>query len=442
MHFHYALVDDLISKEEFERRLEAKMQECGDLIDDVTAAMLVVGELDRQHVKISGLSGRSTLFSFFGKVISVTPPQEFTRQDGGKGWVAHLILADETGQVRAVLWDEKAGAAIEIESGEVLEVIGKHAGKLQNDITVLALRKSPCEIDCGMSVHPRLAPPERKDIRIRILHIEDPKTITRRDGSSSELIEGCGTDGTRVTRVVTWLPEIFDDILPDTTVFIRGILVKARNWGDEYVIDEKSEVTLDDTSIPFSFSTFDTVKTEGDWSVEGSVASLQPVRVFSSRDGRTGHVRNIVLSDGTATLRAVLWGDRALMPLVRGDHLSVYNARLKPGRSGEPELHIGTGGFVVVAPRGQEEAIEMEGTVIVTREGTFLDDGRVRFLVNGSLPHGHEFRVMGIRSGERITISSSEEIGKDAGKVRSLLSQLVVPGDSTNTFTLHGHEDI
>ena len=84
MQFHYALVDDLISSEEFERRVEAKMQECGDLIDDATAAMLVVGELGRQHVKISGLSGPSTLFSFFGKVISVAAPKEFERQDGGR----------------------------------------------------------------------------------------------------------------------------------------------------------------------------------------------------------------------------------------------------------------------------------------------------------------------------------------------------------------------
>ena len=428
MHFHYALVDDLISREEFERRIEEKMQECGDLIDDVTAAMLVVGELNRQHVKINGLSGKSTLFSFFGKVITVTPPKEFTRQDGGKGWVAHLILADETGQVRAVLWDEKAGAVAEIETGEVLEVIGKHAGKLKNDITVLALRKSPCVIECGMSVHPQLAPPERKDIRVRILHIDEPKTISRRDGSTSELIEGCGTDGTTVNRVVTWLPEVFDNILPDTTIVIRGALVKARNWGVEYTIDEKREVVPDEPGIPFSFSTLDTVKTEGDWSVEGEVASLQPVRAFSSRDGRTGHVRNIVLSDGTATLRAVLWGDRALLPLVRGDHLTLYNARLRQGRSGEPELHIGSGGFVVVAPRGHEEEIEMEGTVIVTREGTFIDDGRVRYLVNGTLPHGHEFRVKGVRSGERITISSSEELEKDAGKVRSLLRHLTGAG--------------
>jgi len=51
--FHYALVDDLISREEFERRAEAKMQDCGDLIDDVTAAMLVVQQQPRSRQAMS-----------------------------------------------------------------------------------------------------------------------------------------------------------------------------------------------------------------------------------------------------------------------------------------------------------------------------------------------------------------------------------------------------
>ena len=65
--FHHALVDDLISKEEFERRVEAKIDECGDLVDEPTAAMLVVGELGRQHIKISGLAAKSSLFSFLAR---------------------------------------------------------------------------------------------------------------------------------------------------------------------------------------------------------------------------------------------------------------------------------------------------------------------------------------------------------------------------------------
>ena len=127
--FHHALVDDLISKEEFEQRVEAKIDECGDLVDEPTAAMLVVSELGRQHVKIKGLAAKSSLFSFFGKVIDKTEPKEFDRADGEKGWVATLLLGDETGTTRVVLWDEKAGAALEIVPGDVLEIIGRHPGK-------------------------------------------------------------------------------------------------------------------------------------------------------------------------------------------------------------------------------------------------------------------------------------------------------------------------
>ncbi len=129
MLFHYALVDDLITKEEFERRVEAKIDECGDLVDEPTAAMMVVGELGREHVKIRGLSAKSSLFSFFGKVLEKTEPKEFDRADGDKGWVATLLLGDETGATRVVLWDEKAGAVLDIAAGDVLEIIGRHPGK-------------------------------------------------------------------------------------------------------------------------------------------------------------------------------------------------------------------------------------------------------------------------------------------------------------------------
>ena len=92
--FHYALVDDLITTEEFQLRVDAKIEECGDLVDEPTAAMMVIGELGRQHVKIKGLSGKSSLFSFFGKVVDKTEPKEFDRADGQKGWVATLLLGD------------------------------------------------------------------------------------------------------------------------------------------------------------------------------------------------------------------------------------------------------------------------------------------------------------------------------------------------------------
>ena len=110
MQFHYALVDDLLAREEFDQRVEDKIQECGDLVDETTAALLVVRDLGREHVKIKELASKASLFSFFGKVTAKSEPRQFDRSDGEKGLVATITAGDESGETRLVLWDEKAMA--------------------------------------------------------------------------------------------------------------------------------------------------------------------------------------------------------------------------------------------------------------------------------------------------------------------------------------------
>ncbi len=418
------------------------MLECGDLLDEVTAAMVVVQELGRSHVKISGLSGSSSLYSFFGRVISVSPAKEFTRQDGGTGWVAHLILADETGQVRAVLWDEKAAAAAEIEPGDVLEIIGKHAARQHRDIVVLALRKSPCEIECGTAIESRFVPPERKEVTVTVLFLEEPREVTRRDGSTADLTEGCVYDGETTARIVTWEPGLLADIPEGSTIRITGALVKSRNSGREYVADERSSVAIVESGPPFRMSRLSDVSEGGICSVEGTILSLLPARAFLSRDGRPGHVRNLIITDGTTDLRVVIWGNRALMPLVPGDHVTFYHGTGRAGKQGGLELHIGGNGFIRVAFEGKEAEIEMEGTVLVTREGTFLDNGSERYLLSGDHPHGHEIRVRGFLAGDRITPVTVEERVMDPSTILASLARLTDSNAPGNTFTLHGRQDI
>ncbi len=441
MQFHYALVDDLISREEFERRVEEKMQECGDLLDEVTAAMVVVHDLGREHVKIRDISGGSTLSSFFGRVISVSPPREFTRKDGEKGWVAHLILGDETGQVRAVLWDEKAAAVAEIESGEVLEIIGKQGGR-PGDIVVLALRKSPIEISCGTTLQPQFRPAERNDVEGMVLFIGEPRTIARRDGSTGGMIEGCFFDGENTARIVAWNPDLLDGVQEGACIRIAGALVKQRTMGTEYVIDERSSIGPGSCMFPFQFSTPGELREGGTFSVEGVVSSVQPPRAFTTRDGRPNHVRNLVMSSGTSDLTVVFWGDRALIPLVPGDRIAIYQGSGRIGRDGGLELHVGGGGFVRVLPAAAGGEIEMDGTIIITREGTFLDDGKNRFLLSGEHPHGHEVRVRGLLSGDRITALSVEEREPDPVAIRNRIRTLEGGLAADNTFTLHGRQDI
>ncbi len=414
MQFHYALVDDLLSREEFERRVQDKIEECGDLLDETAAAMLVVSGCGRHHVKVSGLSAGSTLFSFFAKVISRSPPKEFDRPEGEKGLVSTLILGDETGQVRAVLWDEKAMAATEIEPGEVLEVIGRHPPRSREDIVVLALRKAQVEIQCQGDVDPYLLPPERKDIDAVIVFREEPRSYTRRDGSRSEMTEAVIACREGSARLVCWQPDLLTNVPDGMPLRITQALEKNRRYGKEYSIDDRSSVSAGDHAIGIVFSPLATVTEDGTFSVKGTVTSAQPVRTFTSRDGSPSQVRNIVISDGKNDIRVVLWGAKATSQLIPGDHVAVFNGRSRSGKFGL-ELNIGTGSFLQVIIPDTGEEIELEGTVIVTRHGTFIDDGTTRYLVHGNLPHGREVRIRGILNGKRITPEGFEaiDIGPD-----------------------------
>ncbi|MDD1681153.1 MAG: nucleic acid-binding protein, partial [Methanoregula sp.] len=234
MLFHYALVDDLITREEFERRVEKKIDECGDLVDEPTAAMMVVGELGREHVKIKGLSAKSSLFSFFGKVVDKTEPKEFDRADGEKGWVATLLLGDETGTTRVVLWDEKAGAALDAAVGEVLEVIGRHPGKSTHEIYALALRKAGCEISCAVPGGVGSLSNEPVDLDVVLLSVEPLRTFTKRDGSTGEMAEAVIGDHEGTARLVAWAPELLSGLTPGITVHITSAKPNNRAEGRNY----------------------------------------------------------------------------------------------------------------------------------------------------------------------------------------------------------------
>ena len=412
MLFHYALVDDLISKEEFERRVETKIEECGDLVDEPTAAMLVIGELGRQHVKIRGLSGKSSLFSFFGKVIDKTEPKEFDRKDGEKGWVATLLLGDETGTTRVVLWDEKAGAAGDISIGDVLEVIGRHPGKSTTEIYALALRKASCEITCplpGNGAAVESLSSEPVDLDAVLIAREEPRTFSRRDGTTGEMMECIIGDAGGTARLVVWAPGLFPDILSGTPVHISGAKPDRRSAGRAYSIDEKSSVSVIDQVITIPFIPLSSVGEEGIYSVRGEVKEVKEPRSFTSRNGSQSWVRNIVLSDGRDDLKIVLWGEKALIPVSHGDQVEVYHATAKPGRFGGIELGAGRGSSICV-PRMEPEPVVFEGTIITGPGCTFIDNGTERYLIEGDLPHGSEVQVRGILSGSRIIPKSVQAI--------------------------------
>lgn len=410
--FHYALVDDLITTEEFERRVDAKIEECGDLVDEPTAAMMVIGELGRQHVKIKGLSGKSSLFSFFGKVVDKTEPKEFDRADGEKGWVATLLLGDETGTTRVVLWDEKAGAAIDVAIGDVLEIIGRHPGKSTKEIYALALRQASCEISCSLPAQGTGGASlsnDPVDLDALIISINEPRSFTRRDGTTSEMVEAVIGDDKGSARLVAWAPELLCEIAPGTTVHITGAKPNNKSEGRDYSLDETSTVAVTDTVISVPFTPLGSVSDQGIYSVKGQVKQMQQPRSFTTKNGTASWVRNILVTDEGEDLKLVLWGDFALIPLKTGDRVEAYHATAKPGRFGGIELGVGRGSAFRV-PDEAAQPIVFTGTIIYGNGCTFIDNGTDRYLIEGSFPHGSGLAVAGLLKGSRIIPERAEPV--------------------------------
>jgi replication factor A1 len=414
--FHYALVDDLITKEEFERRVEAKIDDCGDLVDEPTAAMMVVGELGREHVKIKGLFAKSSLFSFFGKLVDKTEPKEFDRADGEKGWVATLLLGDETGTTRVVLWDEKAGAALDTAVGDVLEVIGRHPGKSTHEIYALALRKAGCEISCTLPAGSGNLSNDPVELDAVLLAIEPLRTFTKRDGSTGEMAEAVIGDSEGTARLVAWAPELLAGFQTGTTVHITNAKPNNRAEGRNYSIDEKSTVMGTDTTVAVPFTPLHSVADNGIYSVRGTVKQVQQPRSFTTRNGTTSWVRNIVIHDTDDELRVVLWGDTALILVSPGEQVEIYHATAKPGRFGGIELGVGRGSAFRM-PKEIVRPIIFSGTIIAGPGCLFIDNGSERYLIEGTFTHGSEVKITGLLSGSRILPEQVEPVVLNAESV-------------------------
>jgi len=64
--------------------------------------------IDMFATKISNISQDNSKVHLVGKVIEIFPASTFTRSDMSTGTVMRLTLADETGKIPVVIWNEKA----------------------------------------------------------------------------------------------------------------------------------------------------------------------------------------------------------------------------------------------------------------------------------------------------------------------------------------------
>jgi ssDNA-binding replication factor A large subunit len=232
-----------LDKEEIERRVEAKKSKLSGLISKEGAAQIVAAELgisfEDEKLKIEELLPGMRKVNIVGKIISLSPVRKFTTQKGDEGKVVNLIIADDTSNIKTVLWDTNHISLIEggaVKEGSVVEIFG---GSMRNDE----------------------------------LHL----------GSFSEFKQSNETFGTIIAERVLNEKNIAEFTLSDNTK-VRAFIVQSFGPRFFYVCPECRKKVV---------------------SGEGGFVCQEHNKVIPEKRA----LINLVLDDGTETVRAVLFSD-------------------------------------------------------------------------------------------------------------------------------------
>ncbi len=119
---------------EIERRVEAKISRLSGLITKEGAAQVVASELgisfEKEKLKIEELLSGMRNANVIGKIINKPIVRNYVNRKGEESKVANFVVADDTSNIKVVLWDTnhisllenedlKEGSVIEIKNGSV-----------------------------------------------------------------------------------------------------------------------------------------------------------------------------------------------------------------------------------------------------------------------------------------------------------------------------------
>ena len=358
----------MISPEEFRQRIGEKISLMGGLCDERTAAMLVARELGACDVtiKIASIRPESGTVAFIGRVISVSDIREFTRGDGSPGKVTNVILGDETGKIRIVLWDEATDLVKdgEIRVDQCLKVKGLAREGYSG--TEVSLGRSGGLEEVDADIKTRVEPFKISEIKrdmgdihlvAKVIDAGDLREFIRKDGSKGLVRSALLGDETGKIWLTLWNELARLDISAGETLeIINGY---SKEQFGQVEIQAGGHAVIRKSNIFVSYR--EELKPISDLeegmvcNVSGFVTGMGEVREFERSDGSIGRVAKIYVSDDTGRIGVSLWGDhvRLIDQMDLGSRVELKNCQVKAGWKEELEISCGWRTLITFAPPGK-----------------------------------------------------------------------------------------
>jgi replication factor A1 len=351
-----------VSREEILRRMKEKRSAAGGFLEDETAARLVGSELginfaprlfNSREIPIDKLVLGLSDVTIMGRVLVAYPAQKYVRKNGTTGQFGHLLIADNTGTIRVMLWSDKAGIVEEgkIKPAQIIRVRHGYVREANDGQLELHLgQRSELEIDplrIKEDYFPRIESLMEKIGKITkkkknasilgtVLSVSPVSGFQRTDQSEGKVCRVMLKDCTGRIVVVFWNDKVA--VLEGVQMGDRLQVIDARV---KEGIDGRLELHVEKRAFVEKLTlTEDEVVKISDLQKEGALVSVEGIirtkpverEVTTSRDEKV-KIASFELEDGSGKIWVSAWRKHAetVGQLVAGTKIRIIDAYVRKG---------------------------------------------------------------------------------------------------------------
>ncbi len=357
----------LISQEQIQERLQIERAKTGGLLGDETLLRLIAAKLGVQvqqnNIQNSETLKTSRLFAGLydvtvsGKLIAVFPAKSFQSAEKS-GKLATLIIADEEGLLRVVLWNEKAELVErgELKSGQAVKFLHGYTREDRYGKTELHLgTKSQIEVEPQNKAneYPSI---DKFTTKINTLNIEcgnvnlsgvvkeilAENSFIKNDSSVGTVIRLTLVDDSGQALVVFWnekATELENTLKANARLLLVNAKVKeGQNGSIEVHVD--SNTFIDIQAAALRTTKIACLVENQIVDVEGTVSCLRENKEVTTSKGETIKLSAFDLKDESGSVRVSAWREQAedLKDVKVGEKLNLKNVYVKKGFGGKLEL--------------------------------------------------------------------------------------------------------
>jgi replication factor A1 len=314
------------------------------------------------YKKIRNIDENDHYVSLTGRVELISAISRFYRKNGREGQVARIQLADDSGRIVLVFWDEQTEVIERLRSNNVIKIVN---GQVRNDgqhleihvrreAKITVFDEHPDEISESTSEWCKITSliPGMVDINVlaRVMIVGQMHEFIRSSGETGKVREVFLMDETGWIRLTLWNEKTseLDKLTRNDVVLVEGAYTREGPRGVDLNLDKMGNLRVNPLlkeadSLPMysvTFSSIDTLRIGLNVSVKGTLSSTPDVKTVVTKDGRELRVASVQIQDNTGEVRASFW--RSLAEKFEGSKVGseiiVQNAYVKKGFSDEVEL--------------------------------------------------------------------------------------------------------